>query len=161
MKRLIFAVVLSLVALAPASTALAAAPPPNTFVAVMSAGEEVPHCAPSTPAARGVAVFHVLNSATGTVEYRIVANNLPGTPTAAHIHLAPVGVAGPVRQPLALTSGAENGVIGVGTFTNPTLLAALRANPSAFYVNVHTAVCPAGVIRGQLGQHGSLGAGGP
>ena len=145
---------LTLVALIATPVVSADAPAPTTFVAVLSAGEEVPHCAAATDAARGVAVFHVVDQATGTVEYRIVANNLPGTITASHIHLAPKGVAGPVVQPLALMPGEENGVIGSGTFTNPALLAAIQANPQAYYVNVHSTVCPSGVIRGQLGDHG-------
>jgi hypothetical protein len=138
-----------------------AAPPPRTFVAVLSAAEEVPPCAPATAASRGVAVFHVRDPATGAVEYKLVANNLPGTPSAAHIHLAPAGVAGPVVQPLPLMSGAENGVIGSGTFTNAALVAALQANPQAYYVNVHSNVCPPGVIRGQLGDQGPTGTAEP
>ena len=137
-----------------ALTAFADAPPPSTFVVVLNADNEVPHCAAATNAARGVAIFHVTNEATGTVEYRIIANNLPGTPIASHIHLAPRGVAGPVVQPLPPMPGAENGVIAEGSFTNPALLAAIRGNESAYYVNVHSNVCPAGVIRGQFGDHG-------
>lgn len=137
-----------------AIAANADAPPPTTFVAVLSADEEVPHCAAATDAARGLAVFHVTNETAGTVEFTLVANNLPGTPVAAHIHLAPKGTAGPVIQTLAPTPGEENGVIKQGTFTNPALVAAMQANPSAYYVNVHSNVCPAGVIRGQLGDHG-------
>jgi CHRD domain len=135
-------------------------PPANTFVAVMNAAEEVPLCGPATNAARGVAKFHVTDEATGTVEYRLVANNLPGDIVAAHIHLAPKGVAGPIVQPLPLITGAENGVIGRGTFSNPALVEAIRADADAYYVNVHTAPagvgCPSGVIRGQLGDHGPL-----
>jgi hypothetical protein len=107
-----------------------------------------------------LALFHVVNQATGEVEYQLIANNLPGDIVAAHIHVAPVGVAGPVLQPLALTPGAENGVIGRGSFTNPTLLAAIQATPANYYVNVHTAPagvgCPSGVIRGQLDDRGPL-----
>jgi hypothetical protein len=155
MRRL--AVALSSVGLTFAMLAVTVAadqPAPTTFVAVLNADEEVPHCAAATDASRGLAVFHVTDEATGTVEWKLIANNLPGTPTAAHIHLAPKGTAGGVVQPLPLTPGEENGVIGEGTFTNLALLAAIRANPSAYYVNVHTAVCGSGVIRGQLGDHG-------
>jgi hypothetical protein len=134
--------------------ASADAPAPTTFIAVLTADEEVPHCAAATNASRGLAIFHVTDEATGTVEWKLVANNLPGTPVAAHIHLAPKGTAGGVVQPLPPTPGEENGVIGEGSFTNPALLAAIRLNPSAYYVNVHSNVCPAGVIRGQLGDHG-------
>lgn len=57
---------------------------------------------------------------------------------------------GPVVQPLPPRPGAEHGVVGSGTFTNPALLAPLRADPAAYYVNVHSSVCPSGVIRGQF-----------
>jgi hypothetical protein len=136
------------------SAAAAGAPPPRTFVVVLNADEEVPPCGAATNAARGLAIFHVTDDATGTVEWKLVANNLPGTPVAAHIHKAPKGVAGGVVQPLPPTPGEENGVIGTGTFSNPAVLAGLRANPSGYYVNVHSTVCPKGVIRGQFGDHG-------
>ena len=127
---------------------------------MLSAGEEVPLCATATNAARGQALFHVVDEATGEVRYKLVSNNLPGDIVAAHIHLAPSGVPGPVVQPLALTPGAENGVIGQGSFTNPALVAAIQANPQLYYVNVHTAPlgvgCPSGVIRGQLDDRGPL-----
>ena len=128
--------------------------PPRTFVAVLTAAEEVPLCAPASNASRGLAVFHVIDQAAGTVRYRLVANNLPGDSTAAHIHVGGRGVAGPVVQALPFPPGAENGVIGEGTFTNAALLAALQATPQNYYVNVHSTVCPSGVIRGQLGEQG-------
>src|SRR5439155_667920 len=85
--------------------AQAAPPAPTTFVAVLSAADEVPVCTAAGPEARGVAVFEVLDQATGLVHYTLIANNLPGTPIAAHIHQAPPGSAGPVKQPLPLTPG--------------------------------------------------------
>ena len=139
-----------------AATSVAAQPQARTFVAVLNAEEEVPACGPATEAARGVAVFHVRDGTTGEVDYQVIANNLPGTPIAAHIHVAPVGMAGPIVEPLPLSAGAENGVIGRGTFTNPVLVSAIRATPGGYYVNVHTGTCPSGVIRGQLDDHGPL-----
>lgn len=136
------------------TAASADAPAPKTFVVVLDTASEVPQCGPATNAARGVAIFRVTDETAGTVEWRLVANNLPGSTTAAHIHLAPEGLAGPVRQALPLTPGAENGVIATGTFTNPTLLAALRATPESYYVNVHSTACAPGVIRGQFGENG-------
>lgn len=129
-------------------------PAPTTFVAVLSADEEVPHCAAATNASRGLAVFHVTDEARGTVKWHLVANNLPGTDIAAHIHMAPKGVAGGILQPLPFTATSENGVIGMGSFKNAALVAAIRAHPENFYVNVHSTVCPRGVIRGQLDEHG-------
>jgi hypothetical protein len=132
-------------------------PPPTTFVTPMDAAQEVPQCAAADNSARGLAVFHVVDEAAGTVRFKLVANNLPGNIVAAHIHLAPRGTAGGVVQPTPPTPGAENGVIAEGTFTNKALLTAMQMNPQAYYVNVHTNVCPAGVIRGQLGEHGPPG----
>jgi hypothetical protein len=150
----LFVAVIVVIGLVTAAVASGAQPPAKTFVAVLTAAQEVPPCAPATNAARGSFVARVTDEATGTVEWRLVANNLPGDVVAAHIHIAPKGVAGPVVQPTPPTPGAENGVIGTGTFSNPALVAALRANPDGYYVNVHTNVCPDGAIRGQLGDHG-------
>ena len=154
---LVFAVA-ALAAVFGAAVATGGQPPANSFNAVLTAEDEVPLCATATNAARGNFRMHVVDEATGEVGYKLNSNNLPGDIVAAHIHIAPFGVAGPVVQPLALSPGEENGVIGAGTFTNAALLAAIRANPQDYYVNVHTVPagigCPAGVIRGQLDEHG-------
>jgi hypothetical protein len=146
--------------LAVAPIARAGQPPARTFVAVLSASQEVPICTAATNAARGLAIFHVVDEASGTVDFKLVANNLPGDVTAAHIHVAPKGTPGPIVQPLPPTPGAENGVIAEGSFVNAGLVAAIQTNPDAYYVNVHTGPpgvgCPSGVIRGQLGDHGPL-----
>ena len=134
--------------------ALAASKPPTKFVVVMRASDEVPLCEQATNAARGNAVFHVTDATAGTVKYKLVTNNLPGDITAAHIHQAPPGQPGTIVQPLALIAGATNGVIGRGTFTNASLVAAMQADPAAYYVNVHSSVCTPGVIRGQFGTQG-------
>jgi hypothetical protein len=149
--RLLLAVALVAV-MGMATTVVVAAEPtvPTVFVVPLSAAEEVPLCEAAGPDARGVAIFRVVDEAAGTVEYMIIATDLPGTLTGAHIHVGPAGVAGPVVQDLPLT-GAESGVIGEGTFTNPDLLAAIAANPQNYYVNVHTDVCEPGAIRGQFG----------
>jgi hypothetical protein len=154
MKRLCAALgVIAVLSVASMPFAWADQPPAKTFVAVLSAEEEVPLCAEATNAARGVAIFHVRD---GTVEFKIVANNLPGDVIAAHIHLARSGVPGPIVQATPPTPGAENGVIATGSFTFPTLVSDIQASPDAFYVNVHSSVCPLGVIRGQLDDRGPL-----
>jgi hypothetical protein len=153
MKRLCVAlglIAVSAVAFLP--VAGADQPPAKTFVAVLSAEEEVPLCEPATNAARGVAVFHVRD---GTVDFRIVANNLPGDVILAHIHRERPGIAGPIVQGLTLT-GSENGVVATGSFTNAGLVGMILADPNNFYVNVHSSVCTSGVIRGQLDDRGPL-----
>jgi Cu/Zn superoxide dismutase len=153
MKRLCAALgVIAVSAVAAMPVAGAAQPPAKTFVAVLSAEEEVPLCAQATNAARGVAIFHVRD---GTVDFKVIANNLPGNVSAAHIHEAPAGVPGDIVEPLPLT-GAENGVVATGTFTDAALVADIQTDPDNFYVNVHSNVCGPGVIRGQLDDRGPL-----
>jgi hypothetical protein len=161
MKKLYVVLAAVLISLIVASVAVADKPPPTTFVAVLTADQEVPSCGTATNAARGHFVGHVVDEATGTVEWKLVANNLPGSTTAAHIHFpGPAGVAAGVVQPLLITPGAENGVIGTGSFSNLVVVAGIRAAPELYYVNVHTGPagvgCPPGVVRGQLNLQGPL-----
>jgi len=131
-----------------------AQPLQRTFIAVLNAEDEVPTCAPATKADRGVFIGHVIDEEAGTVAWILVSTDLPGTITAAHIHEAPPGEAGDVVQPLSLIPDVQMGVIGMGTFSNPELLEALRMEPNDYHVNVHSDECPPGVIRGQFGEHG-------
>jgi Cu/Zn superoxide dismutase len=157
MKKLMVALGVAAVALTVLSPmAQADQPPARTFVVVMNAAQEAPTCTQATNASRGVAIFHVVDQSTGTVRFKLVANNLPGNIVAAHIHLAPKGTPGLIVQALPPTPGAEHGVIAEGTFVNPALVSAIQADPDSYYVNVHTDVCLTGVIRGQLGEHGPL-----
>ena len=69
--------------------------------------------------------------------------------TAAHIHRAPVGAAGPVVVALpAPVFGRAADCLD----TDPALVAELAAAPDGFYVNVHTAAFPNGAVRGQLAE---------
>ena len=68
-----------------------------------------------------------------------------GKPLAAHIHRGRAGTAGPVVVPLGAAYRQQ------GCTTAPTAVAkAITANPSGFYVNVHTKQFPNGAIRAQL-----------
>ncbi|HEV8688400.1 MAG TPA: CHRD domain-containing protein [Gaiellaceae bacterium] len=157
MRKVFVLGVAAVTAFAVVGAAGADSPPPTTFVTPMDTFQEVPACVAGDNSTRGLAIFHVVDQATGTVAYKLIANNLPGTPRAAHIHLAPRGTAGGIVQPLMLMAGEENGVIADATFTSPAIVAALQTNGNAYYVNVHTEVCPGGALRGQLGEHGPPG----
>src|SRR5215210_2001676 len=152
---------LALLGTALALATLVVAPPlashaqqaPTTLVATLSSANELPGCpAGEESGAQGVAIIQI-DEVTGDITYRVVATNLPGTiagAPGAHIHVGAAGTIGDVVAPLELT-GLESGLVAAGTITDPTLAAAILADPAGYYVNVHTTVCPNGAIRGQLG----------
>ncbi|MGH3328176.1 MAG: CHRD domain-containing protein [Streptomycetales bacterium] len=82
--------------------------------------------------------------------------------TAAHIHIAPPGVAGPIVVTLETPSdGDSSGCIravpdAAQTPANAALvltrseLNGIATNPGGYYANVHNAEFPAGAVRGQL-----------
>jgi hypothetical protein len=153
MRKLYAIPAVLLVALTVATTALSQ-PLARTFAVQLTAAAEVPECAATSRSDRGVALFRIIDAAAGTVEYKVISTNLPGEIAGSpgiHIHgPASAGANAPVLQPLTPT-GAEVGIVAAGTFSNPALVAAALENPELYYVNVHTTVCPAGAIRGQLG----------
>ena len=146
MKRLCGTFVAFAFIMGVAGLAGAATPEAKSFVAVLS-GE----CPQADNNWRGVAIFHVLSD--GTVTYKVIANNIDEALIAGHIHFLPPGAqSGPVVQDLHVTAPPEaHGVVEEGTFTNPAVLAGLRAGNS-YYVNLHTATCllPLGAVRGPL-----------
>ena len=71
-------------------------------------------------------------------------------PTAAHIHKGPTGKAGPVVVTLVAPSAGNPGASSGCVSVNSATASAIRKNPSAYYVNVHTADYPDGAVRGQL-----------
>ena len=72
--------------------------------------------------------------------------------TAAHIHNAPAGVNGGVFVDLdPLNADVTGNKAEHCVVTTAEKAAAIVANPSGYYVNVHTASFPGGAIRGQLG----------
>jgi hypothetical protein len=109
-----------------------------------------------TPASTSTAKGHtqIKVRANGTIEFKTQILNRNGeTFILGHIHLAPVGVPGPIVVPLFASPGTTARHIrqnGVATPNPGTTGAALCANPSAYYVNYHTTAFPAGAIRGQL-----------
>jgi CHRD domain len=90
--------------------------------------------------------------------YTLEVSNLTMDPFAAHIHLGPRNVAGGIvvglLTPTAATSTVNECITAVDDATGPALstadLAAIAADPGAYYVNVHTNNFPGGEVRGQL-----------
>lgn len=81
----------------------------------------------------------------------------PGTTlTGAHIHGGAAGSNGGILVSFGLAAGEVVFANGSGSFTKQgvsltvDLANSIMANPSAFYVNIHTAANPGGVARGQL-----------
>jgi CHRD domain-containing protein len=142
--------IVALVALT-AST-VASAREKTTFTALLTAAEEIPGCPQGVASgAEGLARIKV-DAETGEIKYHVFATNLPGTiagAPGAHIHVVQEGGIGPVVLGLELT-GHESGLVASGKATDPVLAAAILADPSNYYVNVHTTTCPGGAIRGQL-----------
>jgi hypothetical protein len=151
MRKAYAILIVALVTLA-AST-VASAREKTTFTAVLTAAAEVPGCPQGVESgAEGFARIKV-DAETGEIKYHVFATNLPGTiagSPGAHIHVGAAGEMGPVVLPLELT-GRESGLVASGKATNPVLAAAILADPSNYYVNVHTTTCPGGAARGQLG----------
>ena len=114
------------------------------FAATLAGASEVPA---ADPAGSGRAIIRV----TGTqVCFAENWSHLTG-PTASHIHNAGAGVAGPVVVPLFAGAVPDSITAITGCTTgDAATLAAIKANPANFYVNIHTPLFPAGAARGQL-----------
>jgi CHRD domain-containing protein len=108
----------------------------------------------STSTAKGHTLIKVRTDGTIQFKTRILSKN-GETFFAAHVHQAPVGVAGPVVVPLFVppsppTSARHIKQSGIATPIAGTTGADLCQNPTAYYVDYHTTAFPGGAIRGQL-----------
>jgi CHRD domain-containing protein len=142
------AVVLAVVAL-PAASGLVNAnaqtqSTTRVFRVVLAGENETPA---GDPVATGSATIRV-RAGQPKICYQLVAQDLSGPASAAHIHRGAAGVAGPVLIPLR-TPNADGKSSGCAKVKR-ALVKAILAQPSKFYVNVHTAEFPAGAIRAQL-----------
>ena len=88
-----------------------------------------------------------INPRKGEICYNLrVAGIQPAT--AAHIHEAPAGAAGPVVVGLtAPTSGMSKGCVAISEAEAREII----ADPADYYVNVHNDEFKGGALRGQLG----------
>jgi CHRD domain len=120
------------------------------FSTTLTGAAEVP--GPGDPDASGTA-FITLNQGQGEVCFELSWAGIDGTVFAAHIHVGPAGVAGPVVVPL-FTDVALSGTDSASGCVSASeeLIKAIRHDPASYYVNIHSDVFPAGAIRGQLGK---------
>jgi hypothetical protein len=116
----------------------------------LTGAEEFP--GPGDPDATGQADLR-LNQGKRRVCFEISWAAVDGTVFAGHIHRAPAGAEGPVV--VTLFEGSFAGTDAVSdcvTNLDRSLVKAIRKNPSAYYVNVHsTPDFTGGAVRGQLG----------
>jgi CHRD domain. len=118
-----------------------------SYTATLSPDEEVPTKGPA--GASGTAKVDI-NTDTNQVCYELTPSGLSEPPSAGHIHTGAKGASGPVYIDFAVpTNGLKNCVT-----SEAAKVSAVTANPSGYYVNIHTASYAAGAIRGATGGGG-------
>ena len=113
------------------------------FTTTLTGAAEVP--GPGDPDGTGTAKLW-LNPGQGEVCYELSVSGISPA-FAAHVHIAPAGIAGPVVIPLAAPT---NGSSSACASASRELVLAIIQNPENYYVNVHNVDFPAGALRGQL-----------
>lgn len=114
--------------------------------AALLSSQETPAPKGDVGSARGTFTGTLTKSDAGAVlTWQLTFSGLTGDATAAHIHIAARGVAGPVVVPLC--APCTSGATGTSNI-NATVLAAIQTDRA--YVNVHTRTNPAGEIRDQV-----------
>src|SRR5262245_27069011 len=112
------------------------------FYAVCDGAQETP----PVPTA-GIGGASLVLGPTGVITVSGQFSGLTSTAVAAHVHVGPVGVAGPVLFGLTFTAGTSGALSGIYTPT-PADLTNLRTGQ--WYVNVHSLTFGGDEIRGQL-----------
>jgi CHRD domain len=94
-----------------------------------------------------------LNQGQNQVCFDLSWADVDGTVFAAHIHIGPPGVAGPIVVGLFEgTFAGTDSASGCVEDVEAELIKAIRQDPADYYVNVHsTPGFEAGAVRGQLG----------
>lgn len=107
---------------------------------------------PGDPNATGQADI-TLNQGLGQVCFDLSWADVDGTVFAAHIHVGAADEPGPIVVGLFSGSFAGTDSASGCVDADAQLIKAIRKDPSAYYVNVHSRPnFPAGAVRGQLGK---------
>jgi hypothetical protein len=143
---------------------------PTTFTVPMSPANEVPAIANAESVSTGTAtiVMRITRNSGGTAtsataDFQINALNFPGgsTITMAHIHPGAAGSLGGILVDTGLSAGQLALAGGGGSISRngiavvPDQAVAIVNNPAGYYFNVHSAMNPSGVLRGQLSGGGA------
>ena len=140
-----------------AAPSVSAQPPrAEEFAVRLSGANEVPENVHGNDD-RGIARVTLIED--GTICWRVPALKLTdgeALPHAGHIHFAPVGVAGPIVVHFFGTGDGGAAPTSYPTSetcrsVDPVLVVQIMDAPDQYYVNLHNATHPSGVVRGQLG----------
>jgi hypothetical protein len=86
-----------------------------------------------------------VDTSNGNFTASVTTSGIVGT--AAHIHAAAAGIAGPIVFPMVQTAPGGNTWTTSGQLTSAQVA---TLNASGYYINVHSAAFPNGEIRGQI-----------
>lgn len=133
--------IITLSAAALALAPVAAAAETVVLTANLSGANEVGGGAPD-----GNGAFRAeINTDTGDFCYTLYGEKI-AAPTMAHVHTGAAGTNGAPVITIDVTGKGSDMCIAV----EPDKLKPIVADPSGFYVNIHTADFPGGAVRGQL-----------
>lgn len=118
----------------------------QTFGAVLTPSQETP---PTVSNGFGNATF-TLDPAHTSITVNVTVSGLTTPITLAHIHKAAFGVAGSPVLDFAATTNFANGKLSKTYTIDKALGDDIAANPTNYYVNVHTTQNTGGEVRGQL-----------
>ena len=90
----------------------------------------------------------IVHPSQGRLCFSIAVEGIELPAAAAHVHVGARDVAGPVV--VGLTPPDATGSSAGCVTAEPAVLRAIKRNPFAYYVNVHTTSFPDGAVRGQL-----------
>jgi hypothetical protein len=147
----------------------------TSFTMQLSAQNETPPVtnAESTVTGSATISFHLTKDGSGnvtaaTADFQLNASGFPAGSqvTMAHIHLGGAGTPGAILVDTGLApggvtvSGGSVSFSRTGVNVSPDIAQAMTTSPGNYYFNIHTALNPNGVARGQL-DNGSGGTPAP